>query len=193
MASPDHVILESAGGELITNGQFTSDISGWTDASTGLGSIAWVDGTMRLYAGGSVPGNDAAARQSISTAIGTEYTFSFDIVAGTGATGEGVLVYIGTTAGGFEVVLHSYASVGTHTFTFTATATTTYVQFRVADGATVPRKYIDNVSCRSEDAGTNYINLEDGSGHIILESSDASSHVTVIADGTFIYFRRRRR
>lgn len=193
MATPDHVLLETSGTEVITNGGLDSDITGWTDASTGLGSIAWVDGTMRLYAGGSSPGNDAAAKQTLTTGIGTEYTFSFDIVAGTGATGENLLVYIGTTSGGFEIALHSYASVGTHTFTFTATAGTTYLQFRTANPLTTPRKYIDNISCRSGSGTNDLIDLESGSGHLILESSDSSGHTTVVTDGYFIYFRRRRR
>lgn len=35
-------------GELITNGTFDSDISGWTDSSDGNGQISWSAGTMRL-------------------------------------------------------------------------------------------------------------------------------------------------
>ena len=192
MATPEHIILESAGGELVTNGFLATDITGWTDASDGPGSISWSAGTMRLYAGASAPTGTAKARQTLTTVIGVEYTFSFEIVSG---TGEAIAVYLGTTLGGLDVANHSYSSNNTHTFTFTATATTTYLQIWTSAAFTVPDKYIDNISCRPTAVETAYIDLEDDSGHVILESSTTGSHTAVVTDGEFIFilYRRRRR
>lgn len=118
----------------ITNGDFTSGIAGWTDISTGAGSISHnaVDGRMVL--------DDAVAgaTQAITTVVDQDYTVSFDVV------GNPIEVAIGTTSGGSEVVSKT-SPVGTgRNITFKATATTTYISFK-QNTASVQAE-LDNVS-----------------------------------------------
>ena len=138
---------------VVTNGTFDTNITGWTNASLGVGAISWVLGTMKLAAGAAAPLNYAAARQVITTIIGTEYTFTLDIAAGTGATGDAVAVLVGTSIGGTELASQSFSTVGTHSFTFTAGTTTTHIQLRASGVATIPTKYVDNVSIAAVSSG----------------------------------------
>ena len=102
---------------LITNGTFTSNITGW---STTSGTPANASERLRL--------NSAGAEQSLSTVVNKEYvlrcrTFSGDIT-----------LNIGTASGGTQISTQtlSIANLGDgayHTVTFTASSTTTVVGF----------------------------------------------------------------
>jgi hypothetical protein len=71
---------ELIGPELVTNGTFDTDISGWTDQSTGSGSISWLSGSMAIYRlNGS---NRGKARQDISGTSGKVYKISMNVLAG---------------------------------------------------------------------------------------------------------------
>ena len=60
------------GPELVTNGTFDTDISGWTDNDTGLAT--WVDGRMRLErTGAGTTGGADLERQTLSWVIGRTY------------------------------------------------------------------------------------------------------------------------
>ena len=105
------------GSELVTNGDFDTNITGWTDNSVAGGAIAWnVSGYMDLVDTTAIARADSTV---ITTVVGRTYVFSFDIIAGTGA------YHVGTSSGGSE-----YVSGGTATaYVFTATATTAYIRF----------------------------------------------------------------
>jgi hypothetical protein len=110
--------------ELVTNGGFTSDISNWSDLSTGGASLSWVAGVMRFTA---VTGN-AIAQQSLSISVqSVEHTLTFDLTI----TGTNTIdVTVGTTSGGSELYGPvNYASTGSYTVTFTPTAATVYLRF----------------------------------------------------------------
>lgn len=134
-----------SGAGTVLEDTFDADIAAWTDASIGSGVIEWSAGSMKLDANGSSPTHVAAARKSITTVPATEYSLSFDIVTGTGATGNAVWVKVGTVADASNLASQTFSALGTHTFTFTAIGTTTYIQFQVSSPSTVPTKYIDNV------------------------------------------------
>lgn len=114
--------------ELVTNTDFTSNITSWTDISTGTGSAAYTatgNGRMRLAAGAS---GVAAATQLINVYIGREYRIRTRIFGGT------ITVNVGTTSGGSDVTTEaltvSHETLGTwHEVKFTPTTTTVYISF----------------------------------------------------------------
>jgi hypothetical protein len=68
------------GPEQVTNGTFDTDISGWSDRSTGTASIAWDDGTLKTSSTNS--SNRGTARQDIPALItGRFYLVSAEVVS----------------------------------------------------------------------------------------------------------------
>ena len=111
--------------ELITNGEFTSNINSWTTIA-GAGSVAYNsggNGRLRL--------NDFAAHQSFSTRVNTEYRLqvrAFD----SNSTGQALKVQVGTAAEGTQnlnttLTVTDFGEGEVLDTTFTATAQTTFV------------------------------------------------------------------
>ena len=109
--------------ELITNGEFTSNITGWT---TGDGSPSYTSsGNGRLNL------NDAAAYQSISTVKNKTYRIQVRVLS-PNSSATTLIVRVGTSAGGTQ---NLNTTIGVTNFgegnildtTFTATAKTSYV------------------------------------------------------------------
>ena len=111
--------------ELLTNGEFTSDISSWTTIA-GSGSAAYNsggNGRLRL--------NDYAAYQSFSTTKDAEYRIqvkTFD----SHSAGQALKVQVGTAAEGTQnlnttLTVEDFGEGKVLDTTFTATAQTTYV------------------------------------------------------------------
>lgn len=118
-----------------TNGTFTTNLDGWTDASTGTGTVTQNAGVAEIDGGASGVGIMYQALSYIGT---QQYTITADVTVGA------ITVKIGTTAGGTDIASGSIA-VGTgSTFNFTtATAEdTVYVQFENPNNDT---RTIDNV------------------------------------------------
>jgi len=119
---------------LITNGEFTSNISSWTTIA-GSGSAAYTstgNGRLRL--------NDYAAYQSISTIVGKTYNLTvraFD----TNSTGQAFKVQVGTAAEGTQnlnttLTVTEFGNGKILSTTFTATASTTYITINNTTTAT---------------------------------------------------------
>ncbi len=110
--------------ELITNGTFTSDISGWDDSSHSGGSIAWAAGVMRL----SSTTGTAIADQTISVSATTsEHTLTFTLTISGSST---VDVMVGTAMGNSDVYGPiNYTASGTQTVSITPGASTIYLRF----------------------------------------------------------------
>jgi hypothetical protein len=114
--------------EKLTNNEFTSDITNWTNKSSGTGTIAHTstgNGRMRLNAGAS---GTAAAEQSISTIQDNEYVLHIRFLGGN------LTVLIGTTTGGSEIESQSYTlsklgGVEYKELVFKATTATTFIGF----------------------------------------------------------------
>ena len=120
----------------ITNGTFDSDISGWTDQSSG-GTISHSSGTLALNNATSV------AEQQIS--IGASHQSKAHVVRFRviGAPGDLIKVRIGTTSGATDLVDDFIAHTGWHCVDFTPGAASVFLQFRNEDGKT---KKIDDVA-----------------------------------------------
>lgn len=110
--------------ELVTNGDFASDISNWTDRSNGGGSIAWSAGTMLFSASAGF----AIADQTITfPTANVEYRLTFDVSMSNNSTFD---VMIGSTIGGSQYLsVYNYAVTTSVTLTFTPTSTTGYLRF----------------------------------------------------------------
>jgi len=120
-ADMDSFVLKPA--ELITNGEFTSNISNWT---TGDGSPSYTSsGNGRLNL------NDAAAYQAISTTVNKEYKIQVRVLS-PNSSSTGLIVRVGTSAGGTQN-LNTTAAVTNFregfilNTTFTATAQTSFI------------------------------------------------------------------
>lgn len=128
--------------EKITNSNFDSGITSWTDISAGSGSIAHdsTNNRMTITGDGS---NAGAAEQSISTIVGKDYTLYLGNFVGN------CTVNIGTSSGGTEITTTTFTVennglVDYNKITFTPTTTTTYIGF--ANTSTTGIQ-IDSVRC----------------------------------------------
>ena len=130
--------------ELITNGEFTSDISSWTNATTGdVGG-----GTPAYNSGGNGRArlNDAALSQSISTTKNKSYRVHvriFDSSSG----GSSLAVKIGTSAHDTTnlsetITVSNYGESKVLNTTFSATVSTTYITIINSDENNLDVDYV---------------------------------------------------
>ena len=123
--------------ELITNGEFESNITSWT---TGDGSPSYTSsGNGRLNL------NDAAAYQAISTVVNRNYKLQVRVLSPNSST-SGLIVRVGTSAGGTQNLNTTQAVTNFREgaildTTFTATAQTSYVYVE-SDGVQLDVDYV---------------------------------------------------
>ena len=123
---------------LVTNGDFASNVNNWTDGSSGTGAIAYNStgpqppasrtGVMRLTAGGD---GNAIAYQALTTTKNKQYRASF---GATYPSGCDLTFKIGTSADGSQISSNTVSidDLGEFKYvdyTFSATGTTTYITF----------------------------------------------------------------
>lgn len=119
----------------ISNGAFTSNLTGWTDADESGGASAWVTGG---YMGLTGNGTNSAVRYQLVTVVESTDVHSLDIVIARGP----VNLRIGSTIGGAEFLADTSLGVGNHSITFTPNANF-YIQFSNASTNTA---YVDSVA-----------------------------------------------
>jgi len=117
----------------LTNGDFTTDLTGWTDNSSGTGASAQASGAAQLTGDGG--GNEARLYQSLTLGI-SQYTITI--------TTSAALTYkIGTTVGGTEIATGSVNGTA-QTFTFTPSAEgAVYIEL---ENANADARTFDNIS-----------------------------------------------
>lgn len=126
------------GAELVTNGTFNSDVSGWTDFSSAGGSIAWnASGFMDVINTTAT----ARATQSFSATVGKSYRVQ---ISNVGANQTDV--YVGSTIAGGELVTTTIAAGSTGSYIVVATTTTLSISIRNFSPATTDS--VDNISVR---------------------------------------------
>ncbi|MGE4296854.1 MAG: hypothetical protein AB7E47_02395 [Desulfovibrionaceae bacterium] len=121
------LILDPA--QLMVNGGFDSDISGWTDASEDGGGIAHdaEEGCLALTGNGVAGG---FASQSMAVVAGEPYRLTFEIKDGGGLTDDDdVLVSVGETEGGGEIVAEAPFARGQHSMEITPASSTVHIRF----------------------------------------------------------------
>lgn len=124
------------GAELVTNGTFDSNITGWTVTQ---GTVTWSGSKLYLQNTGS----GSNARQTISTVPGKTYTLTGVFSSASGSSN------IGISLGSTVVYVVADTGSGTLIATFTATSSTTTVDLW---GGSNAGGYFDDVSCRLADA-----------------------------------------
>lgn len=123
-----------------TNGDFASNITGWTDISAGTGSISHDAGNARMDLNSTGGGNEARAEQII-TYLGTaQYTVTLDV--GTNS----VTYKVGTTSGATDIATGVLTAGVGKTFNFTPSTNYADIYFTFESSATA---YIDNVDLDS--------------------------------------------
>lgn len=111
--------------ELVSNGTFDTDTTGWTDASTAPATLTWSSGAAVLTADGT---NRARARQSFATEVGKTYRLSVELSAA-------IDISLGTAPAGGEYFA-TFANTGTFVRYFVATTTAAHIQVhRVTSGS----------------------------------------------------------
>jgi hypothetical protein len=111
---------------LLTNGDFTTDTTGWTANTSSLASVS---GELELTPNISV--NGYASQQVDNLVVGRSYIASITVTVDANSFSR---LYIGTTVTGNEVLNNINLGVGTHSFSFVATATTHYFTLVVGGG-----------------------------------------------------------
>jgi trimeric autotransporter adhesin len=136
----DTVAGAVAGGEMVINGNFTTDTSNWAPFSGGTPSV--VSGALRITNDGTGT-NRGSVQQALATVPGQSYNIS--ITPAGGSSGNNVYFSLGSvsTVGN---LLDGFPA--TATTTFTATTATTYLI--LSNRLTTAGAYcdVDNVSCK---------------------------------------------
>jgi len=132
-----------AGDELVTNGTFDTDTTGWT-AGTG-NSLAWQTGAAKCTR--AVAGDRAFFGQGFSVVVGAKYVISAEVLSdGTSTTAR---AYLGTVIGAGDIVTGPAAAFGQVVFEYTAGVTgTIYIWFYGTSTAAGNYIVIDNVSVK---------------------------------------------
>ena len=133
--------------ELLTNGEFTSNINSWTTIA-GAGSAAYNsggNGRLRL--------NDYAAYQAITTTVNKTYKLQVRVLD-TNSVGAALKVQVGTAAEGTQnlntiLTVTDYGEGAILNTTFTATAQTTYIT--VNNTVTTTNLDVDYIRCSRSD------------------------------------------
>jgi hypothetical protein len=90
-ADMDSFVLKPT--ELVTNGEFTSNINNWTTGDGSPSHTSSGNGRLNL--------NDAAAYQAISTTVNKEYKIQVRVLS-PNSSSTGLIVRVGTSAGGTQ-------------------------------------------------------------------------------------------
>lgn len=143
-ASTNSVIwnIATTGSELITNGTFTTDTSGWT-FSNATGAV--VSNQLVVTATAASP----YAITSIATVVGQAYVVTLDFIGDTSTAN--ISINIGTTSGGSQLLSQSIGSTAGNGIrvNFVATTTTSYISVLGSSSYAAGETFtIDNVSCK---------------------------------------------
>lgn len=100
----------------VTNGEFTSNITGWTNNSDPGTTVAWYDGSASLTGDGT---GAAQLYQTMTTETGVEHTLTVVVKEAP------VELMIGTTGAASDELFKGTLGVGTHSLVFTPDANIT--------------------------------------------------------------------
>tara|TARA_R100000458_G_C8264427_1_gene239625 strand:- start:662 stop:1750 length:1089 start_codon:yes stop_codon:yes gene_type:complete len=178
---------------LVTNGDFASNVSNWTDGSSGTGEVAYNStgpqppasrtGVMRLTAGDD---GNAIAYQALTTTKNKQYRASF---GATYPSGGDLTFKIGTSADGSQISSNTVSidDIGDFKYvdyTFTATGTTTYITFSQLVDTQVD---IDNVVV-TEDVGPKKLKyLSYDEFQEVLKERDRRNDVSKLGEPIYVY------
>jgi trimeric autotransporter adhesin len=139
------------GSELVTNGTFDTDTSGWTAANSGVLSVD--SARLKITNGIASAGR---AHQAITVVVGKTYTISVEGITGTSEPN----IRIGNAANGADY--GSSTAAGVSSFTITPTQTTIYITLKPNSNTNGNTALFDNVTARlaEEDRSVNNKGLQ---------------------------------
>ena len=146
------------GSELVTNGTFDTDLTGWTEIEIGTGTASFSvsSGKAVINLGGSY---DTGLSQSFTTVAGKTYVVRYDLDFTVNFNATNRLDWgVGTAFNSNAIASQTVTSAGVATLTFKATGTTTYLNIRSGSGSNTTGEYtLDNISVRlaEEDRSVN--------------------------------------
>lgn len=160
--------------ELVTNGTFATNISGWTDIGSGGGIISWVSGKMRFTAS---PGTAGADQTITISALSVAHTLTFDLTISDVTT---LSVQIGTTSAGNELYGPIiFTQSGSYSVAFTPTAASAYLRFMHPTSAT--NVDIDNVSIKRDVDPVNLIIEQGGNRYAFSGPQIFRNEVSIVS------------
>ena len=129
--------------ELVTNGEFASNISNWTTGDGSPSHTSSGNGRLNL--------NSSAAYQAITTTVNKEYKLQVRVLD-VNSSGTGLIVRVGTSAGGTQnlnttLTASNFGQGAILNTRFTATATSSFIYFE-ASGVQLD---VDYVRCSRSD------------------------------------------
>ena len=141
-------------GAAITNGDFTSNITGWTDQSNGTGAISHNASAGRLSLDANGAGNEAIAEQAVTTTTpGVAHVLRFSVYA---TPGEQVRVRVGSSSGASNYLADTLCEDGYHTVTFTPSASPFYLQFQFGPNRPMEIDDVSIIDAAPVEVGTPY-------------------------------------
>jgi hypothetical protein len=162
ISSNEAVNTPTLGAELVANGTFDTDVAGWSDVSTGGGSIAWVNdgnpaGAMDLT---SLGGSDRGiGEQSFTVVIGSWYEVDCETEAST-------ISRVGTSSKSGNI-LGMVNIVGAKVGVFRAhTATTVYNSY---ENNLVDTHWVDNISIKVLTLNTLFSSVETSTNDVVAQ------------------------
>lgn len=110
----DELVFRESVSTTVTNGNFTSDLSGWTDSDESGAASTWQTGG---YAGLLGDGTNAAIldQQVTVTQTGTQHALRVVVYRGP------IILRVGSTSGDDDYINEATLGTGTHSLTFTPT------------------------------------------------------------------------
>lgn len=144
LSSTDTASLVGSG-ELVTNGTFDTDTSGWTDDASYAGTVTQNAGQMEVYVDPSNSYNIAV--QDITVEAGKTYVFSADYSS---STGNNVIFYVGYP--GWTTAYLNSGPIGSGKMIKTFTAVNNTIRIQLLGYIAGQTAYFDNVSVRLAEA-----------------------------------------
>jgi hypothetical protein len=144
---------DALGPELVTNGTFDTDTSGWAPVGAGV-TLSVSSTALRI----DTTSANGLASQSVPTVAGLTYRVSY-LFLGTTSTGN-TTVLAGAAAG---PSYNNTTAAGVYSFTFVATSSSTSIQPRVSGGA-ANYALFDNISVRELTAINSATMYQDSTG-----------------------------
>lgn len=143
--------MDGQGADHVVNGGFSYNTLGWTNSSTGTGSISW-NALGYLDLNDTSAGEGIADQQLAGIDALEEYTLTFE-VKDYGANGP--LIKIGTALGLSDILLTSTSfAVGAHSIDFLPTVANPFLRLEASGANTNDTVSVKNISVRKKSSGS---------------------------------------
>ena len=158
---------EVSGIELVENGTFDTDVSGWSTGGTS--TITYSNGTIVVDRNGET-NPDEVCYQSISTIAGRVYKYTVDVVDDGSFNSASVRVTNATTGGNDLITAPTYTNGTDQSITFEAESSTTVIHL-VCSGSVNNICTFDNISVKEIDVDPSTARYLPRIGHHVYNGS----------------------